>query len=81
MLRPCLVLRLPVGEEGGRRKGADADWHCHSRLRSDPDGKEADIEPGDALFRAAGAAPGGPAGDAGGKAAGTTGLAVTPADS
>jgi len=26
------------------------------------------------LFRAAGAAPGGPAGDAGGKAAGTTGL-------
>ena len=71
-LRPRLVLRLTCCPRGGGKESQDADRHLHSRLRPHPRGKEADLEPGAALFRAAGPAPDGAAAGTGGQAAGAS---------
>ena len=63
-------MRLTLCSRGGGKNGPDADRHLHSRLRLNPGRKTADLEPGAALFRAAGPAQGGAASGTGGQAAG-----------
>jgi hypothetical protein len=53
-------------------ENCDLVWSCASRPHHG--GKTVDLEPGSALFRAAGPAPGGPAASAGSKAAGASDL-------